>query len=56
MTPLAAECGHGFSEAKPIPEEHFENVAYACRTGITDNSFIENQVEKTLHQAALGTR
>lgn len=51
---LRRTVGMVFQKPNPFPKSIFENVAYGLRVnGITDNSFIENQVEKTLRQAAL---
>ncbi len=51
---LRRTVGMVFQKPNPFPKSIFENVAYGLRVnGISDNSFIENQVEKTLRQAAL---
>ncbi|MCF8246782.1 MAG: phosphate ABC transporter ATP-binding protein PstB [Saprospiraceae bacterium] len=51
---LRRNVGMVFQKPNPFPKSIFENVAYGLRVnGITDKSFIEGQVEKTLHQAAL---
>ena len=51
---LRRNVGMVFQKPNPFPKSIFENVAYGLRVnGITDNSFIENQVEKTLRQSAL---
>jgi phosphate transport system ATP-binding protein len=51
---LRRNVGMVFQKPNPFPKSIFENVAYGLRVnGISDKVFIENQVEKTLHQAAL---
>lgn len=51
---LRRNVGMVFQKPNPFPKSIFENVAYGLRVnGITDNVFIETQVEKTLKQAAL---
>ncbi len=51
---LRRNVGMVFQKPNPFPKSIFENVAYGLRVnGISDKAFIENQVEKTLHQAAL---
>ncbi len=51
---LRRNVGMVFQKPNPFPKSVFENVAYGLRVnGITEKSFIEEQVEKTLRQAAL---
>jgi phosphate transport system ATP-binding protein len=51
---LRRNVGMVFQKPNPFPKSIFENVAYGLRVnGISDKAFIENQVEKTLRQAAL---
>lgn len=51
---LRRNVGMVFQKPNPFPKSIFENVAYGLRVnGITDNSFIESQVEKSLKQSAL---
>ncbi len=46
--------GMVFQKPNPFPKSIFENVAYGMRiNGINDKSYINEQVEKALHQAAL---
>jgi phosphate transport system ATP-binding protein len=43
-----------FQKPNPFPKSIFENVAYGLRVnGIKDKAYIENQVEKSLVQAAI---
>jgi len=51
---LRRNVGMVFQKPNPFPKSIFENVAYGLRVnGVTDKSFIQNQVEKTLREAAL---
>jgi len=51
---LRRNVGMVFQKPNPFPKSIFENVAYGLRVnGITDQKQIQDQVEKTLVQAAL---
>ena len=51
---LRKKVGMVFQKPNPFPKSIFENVAYGLRVnGITDHKQIQDQVEKTLIQAAL---
>ena len=51
---LRRNVGMVFQKPNPFPKSIFENVAYGLRVnGITDHKQIQDQVEKTLIQAAL---
>ncbi|HQX44106.1 MAG: phosphate ABC transporter ATP-binding protein [Saprospiraceae bacterium] len=51
---LRRNVGMVFQKPNPFPKSIFENVAYGLRVnGINDQKQIQNQVEKTLIQAAL---
>jgi phosphate transport system ATP-binding protein len=51
---LRRQVGMVFQKPNPFPKSVFENVAYGLRVnGIKDRAHIENQVEKSLRQAAL---
>lgn len=51
---LRKNVGMVFQKPNPFPKTIFENVAYGLRVnGITDNKFIEERVERSLHQSAL---
>ncbi len=51
---LRKEVGMVFQKPNPFPKSIFENVAYGLRVnGISDKSYIENQVETSLRNAAL---
>ncbi|HEX5626121.1 MAG TPA: phosphate ABC transporter ATP-binding protein PstB, partial [Saprospiraceae bacterium] len=51
---LRRRVGMVFQKPNPFPKTIFENVAYGLRVnGINDPKFIEEQVEKSLRQAAL---
>jgi phosphate transport system ATP-binding protein len=51
---LRKRIGMVFQKPNPFPKSIFENVAYGLRiNGIKDKTFIQEKVEKALHQAAL---
>ena len=51
---LRRKVGMVFQKPNPFPKTIFENVAYGLRvTGVKDNVFIAERVEKSLRQAAL---
>lgn len=51
---LRRHVGMVFQKPNPFPKSIFENVAYGMRVnGIRNKSYIVNQVEKSLRQAAL---
>lgn len=51
---LRRNVGMVFQKPNPFPKSIFENVAYGLRVnGIKDKAYIANQVEKSLHQAAI---
>ncbi|OPL13740.1 MAG: phosphate ABC transporter ATP-binding protein [delta proteobacterium ML8_D] len=51
---LRHNVGMVFQKPNPFPKSIFENVAYGLRVnGIKDKTYIENQVEKSLVQAAI---
>ena len=51
---LRRHVGMVFQKPNPFPKSIFENVAYGMRVnGVRDRSYIVNQVEKSLKQAAL---
>ena len=51
---LRKKVGMVFQKPNPFPMSIFENVAYGLRVnGVRDKKFINEQVEKALHQAAL---
>lgn len=51
---LRRHVGMVFQKPNPFPKSIFENVAYGMRVnGIRDKSYLVNQVEKSLKQAAL---
>jgi phosphate transport system ATP-binding protein len=51
---LRKQIGMVFQKPNPFPKSIFENVAYGMRiNGIRDKKYIEEQVEKALHRAAL---
>lgn len=51
---LRRKVGMVFQKPNPFPKSIFENIAYGLRVnGITDKKFIEEQVERSLHHAAL---
>ncbi|MEW6468217.1 MAG: phosphate ABC transporter ATP-binding protein PstB [Bacteroidota bacterium] len=51
---LRKNVGMVFQKPNPFPKSIFENVAYGLRVnGVTDKKFIEERVERSLHQAAL---
>jgi phosphate transport system ATP-binding protein len=51
---LRRRVGMVFQKPNPFPKTIFENVAYGLRvSGIRDNTFISQQVEKSLRNAAL---
>ncbi len=51
---LRRNVGMVFQKPNPFPKSIYENVAYGLRVnGIRDRVFIDQQVEKTLRQAAL---
>ncbi len=51
---LRRNVGMVFQKPNPFPKSIYENVAYGLRVnGIRDKAIIDNQVEKTLRQAAL---
>ena len=51
---LRKRVGMVFQKPNPFPKSIFENVAYGLRVnGITHKTFIEERVERSLHQAAL---
>jgi phosphate transport system ATP-binding protein len=51
---LRKRIGMVFQKPNPFPKTIYENVAYGLRVnGITDKAFIEERVERSLHQAAL---
>ena len=51
---LRKNVGMVFQKPNPFPKSIFENVAYGLRVnGITDKTFIEERVEKSIKQAAL---
>ncbi len=51
---LRRNVGMVFQKPNPFPKSIFENVAYGLRVnGVKDKAYIANQVEKSLHQAAI---
>ncbi|MBL7775193.1 MAG: phosphate ABC transporter ATP-binding protein, partial [Saprospiraceae bacterium] len=51
---LRRKVGMVFQKPNPFPKSIYENVAYGLRVnGIRDKQLIDNQVEKSLRQAAL---
>lgn len=51
---LRKNVGMVFQKPNPFPKSIFENVAYGLRVnGISNKAFIEERVERSLHQAAL---
>jgi phosphate transport system ATP-binding protein len=51
---LRKKVGMVFQKPNPFPKTIYENVAYGLRVnGISDKAFIEERVERSLHQAAL---
>lgn len=51
---LRKQTGMVFQKPNPFPKSIFDNVAYGLRVnGITDKTFIEERVEKTIKQVAL---
>ncbi|TAL63276.1 MAG: phosphate ABC transporter ATP-binding protein [Bacteroidetes bacterium] len=51
---LRKNVGMVFQKPNPFPKSIFENVAYGLRVnGINDKKFIEERVERSLHQSAL---
>lgn len=51
---LRKRVGMVFQKPNPFPKSIFENVAYGLRVnGISHKKFIEERVERSLHQAAL---
>lgn len=51
---LRRKVGMVFQKPNPFPKSVFENVAYGLRVnGETNNNFIKEKVEHSLHQAAL---
>jgi phosphate transport system ATP-binding protein len=51
---LRKNVGMVFQKPNPFPKTIFENVAYGLRVnGVTDKKFIEERVERSLHQSAL---
>ncbi len=51
---LRSRVGMVFQKPNPFPKSIFENVAYGLRVnGVKDRQYIGDQVEKSLHQAAL---
>ncbi|MEK6615137.1 MAG: phosphate ABC transporter ATP-binding protein PstB [Bacteroidota bacterium] len=51
---LRKKVGMVFQKPNPFPKSIFENVAYGLRVnGISDKQFIEERVERSLHQSAL---
>ncbi len=51
---LRKKVGMVFQKPNPFPKTIYENVAYGLRVnGIKDKAFIEERVERSLHQAAL---
>ncbi|MFZ2632514.1 MAG: phosphate ABC transporter ATP-binding protein PstB [Desulfosalsimonadaceae bacterium] len=51
---LRRRVGMVFQKPNPFPKTIFENVAYGLRVnGVTDKKKLQQQVEKSLHQAAL---
>ncbi len=51
---LRRNVGMVFQKPNPFPKSIYENVAYGLRVnGIRDKAFIDSQVERSLHQAAL---
>jgi phosphate transport system ATP-binding protein len=51
---LRKNVGMVFQKPNPFPKSIFENVAYGLRVnGINDKNFIEERVERSLHQSAL---
>ena len=51
---LRKKVGMVFQKPNPFPKTIFENVAYGLRVnGINDKKYIEEMVEKSLHQSAL---
>ncbi len=51
---LRRHVGMVFQKPNPFPKSIFENVAYGMRVnGVRDKSYLVNQVEKSLKQAAL---
>lgn len=51
---LRRRVGMVFQKPNPFPKTIFENVAYGLRVnGVKDKKILQEQVEKSLHQAAL---
>lgn len=51
---LRKRVGMVFQKPNPFPKSIFENVAYGMRiNGIRDKAYIQEKVEKALHQSAL---
>jgi phosphate transport system ATP-binding protein len=51
---LRKKVGMVFQKPNPFPKTIYENVAYGLRVnGVKDKAFIEERVERSLHQAAL---
>src|SRR3972149_4283058 len=51
---LRKKVGMVFQKPNPFPKTIFENIAYGLRVdGVTDKKFIEERVERSLHQSAL---
>jgi phosphate transport system ATP-binding protein len=51
---LRKSVGMVFQKPNPFPKSIFENVAYGMRiNGVQDKQYIQEQVEKALHQSAL---
>jgi phosphate transport system ATP-binding protein len=51
---LRKQVGMVFQKPNPFPKSIYENVAYGLRVnGIKDKKFIDETVERSLHQAAL---
>jgi phosphate transport system ATP-binding protein len=51
---LRGRVGMVFQKPNPFPKTIFDNIAYGLRVnGVKDKNFIDHQVEKSLHQAAL---
>ncbi|MFZ2629961.1 MAG: phosphate ABC transporter ATP-binding protein PstB [Desulfosalsimonadaceae bacterium] len=51
---LRRRVGMVFQKPNPFPKTIFENVAYGLRVnGVKDKKILQQQVEKSLHQAAL---
>lgn len=51
---LRSRVGMVFQKPNPFPKSIFDNIAYGLRVnGVKDKSFIRDQVEKSLKQAAL---